>query len=327
MLAQPLRILAILGALTIAIAISSADEISVGQQAPPLGEATFVKGGEPLALDAGTVSVVELWATWCGPCRTSIPHLTQLQKQHGDDVQIIGITREDVDTITPFVEEMGDEMDYFVASAPEGYDIYAQGVRGIPFAYIIDGSGTVVWKGHPMGMDDPLAQIIAGTFDGEREGAISQAREALEATFQSNDLEAIAAANEALLSLNPTDSMGIGVGIRLAEINEDRAAFRALFQRTPDEELTAGQAGELLSAMLSHENPTWIEPARVSALATITVEGEAASTGGLLAAARAHHFLGNLEKALSLAEQASEANEPGAQEMHTWLSEITALHQ
>lgn len=324
MFAQSLRTLAMLSALTIAFATVAADEIAVGQQAPALGEATFVKGGEPAALDAGTVSVVELWATWCGPCRTSIPHLTQLQQQHGDAVQIIGITREDVDTITPFVEEMGDQMEYHVGSAPSGYDLYAEGVRGIPFAYIIDGSGTVVWKGHPMGMDEPLAQVIAGTFDGERQGAISAAREALEQTFQSNDLEQIAAANEALLELSPTDSMGIGVGIRLAEINEDSEAFRALFKRIPDDQLTAGQASELLAMMLSHENPTWVEPARVSALATITVEGEAATTGGLLAAARAAHFLGDLEKALSLAQQAQESDEPGAAELHAWLSEIAA---
>ena len=88
-----------------------AAEIKPGDKAPALEGITYVKGGEPKSLDAGAISVVELWATWCGPCRTSIPHLTKLKKKYGEKLQIIGISNEPVATVTPFVEEFGDQMD------------------------------------------------------------------------------------------------------------------------------------------------------------------------------------------------------------------------
>ena len=59
-----------------------------------------------------------------------------------------------------------------------------------------------------MGMDDVLDQIVNGTFDAEKAGAISAAEASLQATFASNDISRISAANEALLSLDPTNNTG-----------------------------------------------------------------------------------------------------------------------
>jgi thiol-disulfide isomerase/thioredoxin len=49
-----------------------------------------------LANYAGKVVVLDLWATWCGPCRKEVPHLVQLSKEFKDrDVEVIGLTTED----------------------------------------------------------------------------------------------------------------------------------------------------------------------------------------------------------------------------------------
>ena len=65
---------------------------------------------------AGKNYVVEFWATWCGPCKASIPHLTELQKKN-PSVTFIGVSvwEPDQDKVKPFVEEMGDKMAYRVA--------------------------------------------------------------------------------------------------------------------------------------------------------------------------------------------------------------------
>jgi hypothetical protein len=52
----------------------------------------------------------------CGPCRTTIPHLTELQRQYGrQGLVIMGITSEPSSAISGFLQEMGAKMDYVVA--------------------------------------------------------------------------------------------------------------------------------------------------------------------------------------------------------------------
>ncbi len=59
----------------------------------------------------GKVIVLDLWATWCGPCRIEIPHLAQLKSQYaGKDVEIIGLTNEDPTTDAEKVRDFAREM-------------------------------------------------------------------------------------------------------------------------------------------------------------------------------------------------------------------------
>ena len=107
--------------------------------------------------------VFEFWATWCPPCRQTIPHLTQIAKQYRDHVNFIGITSEQPTVAGPFVSQMGDQMDYHVAcdsngSAQIGY-MQKYGARGIPHAFVVNKAGEITWQGHPM--DGGFAQAVA----------------------------------------------------------------------------------------------------------------------------------------------------------------------
>ena len=69
----------------------------LGTPAPPLTGLEWVKNG-PVEMKPGTVYVVEFWATWCPPCRVSIPHLTELQHKYKDkNLVIVGISTEKMD--------------------------------------------------------------------------------------------------------------------------------------------------------------------------------------------------------------------------------------
>jgi len=57
------------------------DSLNVGDPAPELKVARWVKGNRVAKFNLGRIYVVEFWATWCGPCRESIPHLTELDRQ------------------------------------------------------------------------------------------------------------------------------------------------------------------------------------------------------------------------------------------------------
>jgi thiol-disulfide isomerase/thioredoxin len=96
--------------------------LMVGDLAPALEVNRFVKG-EPFSdFQKGQVYVIEFWATWCVPCKESIPHLTELQKKYGEKVRILGVSvwepREDA--VEPFVKEWGQKMDYWVAMDKAG---------------------------------------------------------------------------------------------------------------------------------------------------------------------------------------------------------------
>jgi thiol-disulfide isomerase/thioredoxin len=57
---------------------ATAATLAIGDAAPELKASKWIKGGEVAKLEADKTYVVEFWATWCGPCRESIPHLTEM---------------------------------------------------------------------------------------------------------------------------------------------------------------------------------------------------------------------------------------------------------
>lgn len=81
---------------------SPAGELAIGDPNPGLRLAKFVKGDEVTAPLKDDVTVVEFWATWCGPCRAGMPHISELQREYGDKVRFIGVTKEDEDVVTQF---------------------------------------------------------------------------------------------------------------------------------------------------------------------------------------------------------------------------------
>jgi thiol-disulfide isomerase/thioredoxin len=140
----------------------------LGDAAAPLVIKEWIQGGPTDVKDGKAVYVVEFWATWCGPCRVSIPHLSALQKQMKDKgVIVVGISDEDPATVKPFVKKMGAQMDYAVACDDNnqtfgGY-MDAYGFNSIPTAFIVGKDGRVLWHGHPMnGLDKALDAILAG---------------------------------------------------------------------------------------------------------------------------------------------------------------------
>ncbi|MBN1361065.1 MAG: TlpA family protein disulfide reductase [Sedimentisphaerales bacterium] len=158
--------------------------LRIGVPAPALKVAKWIKGAPVERFEPGKIYIVEFWATWCGPCKTSIPHLTELAHKYANKVTVIGVSMGErpaentdeaiVALVETYVKEMGEKMDYHVAA--DGTEqtmantwMTAAEQSGIPCAFIVGKDGKIAWIGHPMTMDDVLAQVVAGTFDVQAE--------------------------------------------------------------------------------------------------------------------------------------------------------------
>jgi uncharacterized protein (TIGR03435 family) len=121
-------------------------QIHVGQSAPALRLGNLVQG--QLASGSQRMpTVLEFWATWCGPCVANIPHLNELVRQfEGRGVQFVSVTAEDAGTVQEFLKKhpiLG-----VVGLDPEKTVIKAYSA-GIPSAVLIDRHNRVVRKVHP----------------------------------------------------------------------------------------------------------------------------------------------------------------------------------
>lgn len=197
------------------VAAESADEtepaegaetpsLTIGSTAPAINIEHWISDGQgkfkPVKkFEDGKVYVVEFWATWCGPCISSMPHLAELQKAYAEKgVQIISISDEDLETVEGFLKrpvrgakgpkaakEDAQEDSKEKAEKPVTYAkltsayclttdpdasvktdyMDAAGQNGIPTSFIVGKSGLIEWIGHPMSMDEPLEKIVSDKWD------------------------------------------------------------------------------------------------------------------------------------------------------------------
>ena len=131
---------------------------NVGSDAPEVTATTWINtDGFKLADHKDKIVVVELWATWCPPCRKSIPHLKTMHDTYKDQgLVIVSLSDEPAETINEFNKKAG--MDWIVgAGSSSGRDY---GVSGIPTAFIVV-DGKIAWNGHPMGgLEEEVKKLI-----------------------------------------------------------------------------------------------------------------------------------------------------------------------
>jgi cytochrome c biogenesis protein CcmG, thiol:disulfide interchange protein DsbE len=125
-----------------------------GPPAPRIGEpateyvaATLEGDSVSLASQRGHVVLLNMWATWCAPCRAETPYLESVYEQHRDEgLRVVGIsldTGDAADQVAAFVAEYG--VKYTILHDPQmrGMDLYQ--LLGLPASFLIDREGVLRW--------------------------------------------------------------------------------------------------------------------------------------------------------------------------------------
>lgn len=183
--ATPRRALGFLLGLALSVAARGA-EPSAELQLHRLDGAAFA-----LASLKGHVVVLDFWATWCVPCRASVPFFNGLQQKYGPlGLDVVGLTlEEDGDAISDFLDDV--PASFLIVRDPTGHAGDAFAVAAMPSTFLLDKQGRVV------------------------------------ARFEGSDKRTHAALEQAVKTLVEGGSLPEGTGVRVAKGTEATGALKA----------------------------------------------------------------------------------------------------
>ena len=138
-------------AVALAIACAPAaerDTVRIGAPAPPYRAATLAGDSVSLEELRGKVVLLNIWATWCAPCRDEIPVLQALHEQYGSTgLEILGVSvdaRGEERRIREFASGIG--MTYPIWLDPDERVSTVYRAIGVPSTYLIDRDGVLRWR-------------------------------------------------------------------------------------------------------------------------------------------------------------------------------------
>jgi cytochrome c biogenesis protein CcmG, thiol:disulfide interchange protein DsbE len=120
------------------------DEPAAGGKLPDLALTCFSGGTLDLGRAPGVPTVINLWASWCGPCRDELPLVQQLAKAAGNRVRVLTVNSEDgVPQATSFAADAR-------VTLPTAYDgdgklAAALGLRGLPQTVFVGADGSLAY--------------------------------------------------------------------------------------------------------------------------------------------------------------------------------------
>ena len=121
--------------------------------------------GHPLSNEqlAGRVVVVEFWATWCPPCRSTLEWLGKLQQTYGDKLAVVALAVESPeDKIRSTVSSLSPELRWAIADAPTASAF--GDITSVPTMFLFDQSGKTVrvLYGAPPDLHEQAERTLSG---------------------------------------------------------------------------------------------------------------------------------------------------------------------
>ena len=142
------RLLAMTALVTLGSRRESPQRVEIGQPAPRYAATTLAGDSVSTGALAGKVVLLNIWATWCAPCRAEIPYLQSLYEKHrADGLEIVGVSvdaRGQDAAIRDFAQEF--RMTYPIWRDPDERVQSLYMALGVPSSYLIDRTGVLRWR-------------------------------------------------------------------------------------------------------------------------------------------------------------------------------------
>jgi thiol-disulfide isomerase/thioredoxin len=306
--------------------------LKIGDPAPNLVMAKWVQGDPVKEFEKGKAYLVEFWATWCGPCRVSIPHLNEIHNKYKDKgLVVIGqdCWENDEKLVAPFVANMGDKMTYRVAlDDKEGSKVgkmaenwmQAAGRNGIPSAFLVDTKGTIAWIGHPMELQDTVIEdVLAGKYDVDKaarayadaqghQALIEAAWRAVNQAIGAKQWEEATAKLEDLDKVLPKEDQSTRDTLRLSILlgkGDFEPAYRLMARISEANLKNAGLQNDLAWRLVTDKSIQQPDLKLAGVLATRANEAAGGKDANIVdTLARVNFLQGRLERAVAFEEQA-----------------------
>jgi len=304
----------------------SAAALEIGDTAPPLKIKEWVRGeAVNLSKDAAKkIHMVEFWATWCPPCKQSIPLLSDYQKKNEKDLVIIGVTdpdpyRNSASEVKDFVKEQGTKMSYTVALDDDGQTTRAympSEVMGIPYAFLVGRDGKIVWHGSPLDptLEKIIPDVVSGKYDvahakkaAEIELEVAKRFQTLELAYQLGQQEAVWDGVVDILRLDPANETAMQILVTLYADDPKKAEP---FRKWAKDYITGQKSNvqamvKLAETLGDHEDLATRTPDLALEAAKAAYEASAQRDAHAVEVyARSLYQIGDVDKAISLQKDA-----------------------
>jgi thiol-disulfide isomerase/thioredoxin len=135
--------------------------VEVGSPLPELSLPSLTTDEDVTLADLPGPLVVNLWATWCAPCREELPELQRYADAAAGEVSVLGVVTEDPrrSAAAALAEDLG--LEFPSVDDPEGRLKSALGVPGLPVTVFVDSAGLVRYVHQGSGLDEStLAELV-----------------------------------------------------------------------------------------------------------------------------------------------------------------------
>lgn len=207
-----------------------APAVEIGDTAPELQVTEWIQNGPVKFADGRdkTVWLLVLWGTFEADCLDAMPEVNKLYGKLKDKgLDVVALSSEPAELVKAFLDNH--KVDFRVAVDVQGKTsaAYAKKVPKLPWSFIVDKTGTVVWQGDPTnGIESLLTDVIAGKFDHKKAKDLATSHQALFDALWRGEWDKVAELADKILEIDPKDGTAFSFRLWAFENKKDQEGFK-----------------------------------------------------------------------------------------------------